>query len=160
MNNSVTVELTPIKYLERENQSKRNHLSYYSRQSEVKLKVVHDQSNMYDSKALQVFYDDVSIGYIRKRYIDEDLTNSIDNLFFSDNQMNDIDMVCSNSSYTISKMRKKIDLDTASVKKSKSNKDYNEKKILNEYDSETYTPRLTLNHEIDALISKTGWIRR
>lgn len=67
MDNSIPVELTPIKYLEgASNNTKRNHLQYYSGKSAVQLKVVHDKDNQCDGKALKVFYDDIFIGHIRK----------------------------------------------------------------------------------------------
>ncbi len=138
MNDILTVELTPIKYLEDDNQTKRYHLYYYSRQSPVQLDVIHDVSNQYDDKALQVLYDDVFIGYIRKRYISEDLTDTINDLCFRHNRLKDVKMQCVNGTYIISATKSKTKMIINKLNKSNS----------------------ILDIELDALVQNTGWIRK
>ncbi len=141
MNEILTIELTPIKYLERDNQTKRNHLQYYSRESPVQLEISHDESNQYDNNALQVFYDGIHIGYIRKRYIDEDLTDMIDNFCFEQNNIENVILQCSNGVYTIS-----------------SNENNS---IVQSENKKVNTPQTSmLAKELDTLIERTGWTRR
>jgi hypothetical protein len=63
---------------------------------------MHDTSNKYDEKAIKVLYKDTFIGYIRKRYIDEDLSGFIEKLCFEDDQLkDDARLVCSDGEYNL-----------------------------------------------------------
>ncbi len=160
MQNTVTVELTPSKYLDRDNQSKRNHLSYDSRQSEVRLEVIHDKSNLYDDKALKVFYDGTFIGYVRKRYIDEDLTDVIDDLCFDSNQLTDINLRCVDSIYYISATKKTVSSDYEDFSQSKfilDTMNMQKKAVSVDHDYSLNT-NLVKDNKIDTLAQKMGWI--
>jgi hypothetical protein len=79
---SIKISLTPTKYLDSDGQYMRaklinNELS----ESDVSLEVMHDKYNSHDSKALQVFCNQISIGYIQK-YDDEE---DIDDFCFIEN---------------------------------------------------------------------------
>ena len=78
-NQELEIELTPSCYLDEVGREERERVMQNI--EEAGLKVVHDKDNRYDDLALEVFSDGVSIGYIRKRYVDNDKSVCIDRFF-------------------------------------------------------------------------------
>ena len=98
----LVVYLTPRKYLEKEELWKRIEMFKHSRQSPVRLELVHDIGNRFDRWALGVFYEGVRIGYIRKRFYERDDTFRINNFCFVDGVLSEkVEFYCEDQVLTL-----------------------------------------------------------
>ncbi len=77
------VSLTPSKYLKKYQKDKRIAL-WHKRSSKgyISLELVHNRFNERDKYALEVYFEDVFIGYLRKKYDDHDKTTEINKMCF------------------------------------------------------------------------------
>jgi len=73
------VALTPKRFLKQYQKNKRSHLNINS-----SLKLVHNRFNEHDRYALEVYFDSVFIGHVRKNYDDGDKSLEINKWCFED----------------------------------------------------------------------------
>ncbi len=148
--NRMEVGLTPIGYLAENDAAKREEMLEKSNISKIYLKVIHEKSNNFDNKALKVYCDDNSIGYIQKRFPDKDLTYGIEKFCFSENALKNIEMECHNKVYTIFE-KKSADRAVNTMKKS------SKVEGGNVASDNTIDTKKEIQHSLKALIEKTGW---
>lgn len=88
--NRIIVHLTPRKYLNKHQTEKRREVDYDDYISGIQ--VIHDRYNKNDKYALEVFYKNVHIGYIRKKFDQRNIDNTdkINNFCFTNGIFNDI----------------------------------------------------------------------
>lgn len=101
--NEIQVTLTPDGYLDSFSQSERHLMLFKSETTKVYLTIIHEKSNLYDNQALKIYYNNVHIGYIQKRFDNLDRTTLIENFCFSNNHLNEISIICVNKKYIIYK---------------------------------------------------------
>jgi len=93
------VKLTPAGYLKQYQQVKRDELEKVD--CEIQLELQHENTNSFDSKALQVIYDGIVIGYIQKRFSDANNTDEIEDYCFSGGVVNKLEMTYKNGVFEI-----------------------------------------------------------
>ncbi len=79
--NELEVSLTPIKYLNANERRKRQDI--ISCKNPLLLHMVHEEDNPYDSYALEVFHNDIKVGYVAKRGVEE----AVNSFSFTNNKL-------------------------------------------------------------------------
>lgn len=122
------VMLTPASFLNFEQRDTRNEL-YKEYDHEIVLELVHDRGNKYDKNALEVYYGQIYIGHVRKKFKDENIDNTriIDDFCFENNRLKNIDIVWNGDSFVLSQKTEQ-----ALKEEYRQNKIYEEKRQIEE----------------------------
>ncbi len=101
------VMLTPSSLLNARERYTRSDL-YKEQDTEIKLELIHDKGNEADSKALEVYYDQIFMGHIRKKFKDADInnTNVVNDFCFEDNKLRDISLFWNGEEFYLRKKSK------------------------------------------------------
>ncbi len=99
----IKVILTPASLLNSEEKYARKEL-YEEYEDEIVLELIHDRGNEYDRKALEVYYEHIYIGHIRKKFKDSDIDNTriINDFCFENNRLKDVDIVWDGNNFILS----------------------------------------------------------
>ncbi len=137
----IKVTLTPASYVSSQGKSERNLMLAASKNTEVSLELHHDKFNKFDDKALQVSYNDITMGYIQKKYENVDRTALINNFCFNTNILKKISLRCTNGVYFI-----------VSLEQNKSKQLIDKKTKVNCQEKQMESEKL-----LEKLIQNTGW---
>ncbi len=98
----LSVLLTPMDLLKSNERFARAQL-YKIDSEQISLEIVHDRFNEKDSRALEVYYNETFIGYVRKRFDNEyiDNTQIVDNFFFDGDKFKNLEMYWNGSTFYI-----------------------------------------------------------
>ncbi len=100
------IDLTPEYFLDNNQKMTRNLLKKI-KNKKVTLDIKHNKNNSHDNKALEVYYKNIFIGYIRKNYKNEycgyDSKNHIEDYCFYKNKFDDVYLEYINEQFILSK---------------------------------------------------------
>ena len=103
---TIIVNLTPTKYLNEQQRYMRIKL-FNEQLTSYKLEVMHDKLNNYDKYAIEIYCNEVSIGYVSKYDSDED----INNFCFSGSSLCDLDVSFNGDEIILSRVFSKYEID-------------------------------------------------